>query len=68
LPILLTTTLTLIDDTVWHKDLFDSELRGIGWCGVDSERRILKAVFVNTPQLIAVSAYAQVRRSFAVCA
>ena len=34
-------------------------LRRAGWCGVKSSNRVLKAVFVNAPQLIAVSLYAQ---------
>ena len=59
LPLLLTTLQTTVAPGAFHEDLFESELRGIGWCGVDSQRRIVKAVFVNTPQLISVSAYAQ---------
>ena len=58
-PLALTTLQTIIAPDAFHTDLFESELRGIGWCGVDSTRRIIKAVFVNTPQLISVSAYAQ---------
>eukprot|EP01043_Picozoa_sp_COSAG02_P042055 COSAG02_NODE_3541_length_6588_cov_11.433349_5_plen_1037_part_01 len=58
-PLLWTTLQTLVAPDAFHTDLFESELRGIGWCGVDSTRRIVKAVFVNTPQLISVSAYAQ---------
>ena len=59
MPIILTTILQLVAPDAWHTDLFGGELRGIGWCGVKSERRLLKAIFVNTPQLIAVSFYAQ---------
>jgi hypothetical protein len=58
-PLLWTTLQTVVSPGAFHEDLFESELRGIGWCGVDSTRRITKAVFVNTPQLISVSAYAQ---------
>ena len=58
-PLIWTTILHLIASDAWHQDLFDSELRGIGWRGIQSERRILKAVFINTPQFILVSAYAQ---------
>ena len=58
-PVLLTLVQTIVAPDAWHTDLFDSELRGIGWCGVDSEKRVIKAIFVNTPQMISVSAYAQ---------
>jgi hypothetical protein len=58
-PVLLTTLQTLVSPGAFHGDLFESELRGIGWCGVSSERRITKAVFVNIPQMISVSFYAQ---------
>lgn len=58
-PIILTTILQVVAPDAWHTDLFGGELQGIGWCGVRSERRLLKAIFVNTPQLIAVSFYAQ---------
>ena len=58
-PFIWTTILNIFFEDAWHEDLFDSELRGIGWCGIKSERRILKALFINTPQFILVSAYAQ---------
>jgi hypothetical protein len=58
-PIILTTILAVIWPDSWHEDLFESEMRGIGWCGVKSEMRLRKALFVNTPQLVMVSFYAQ---------
>jgi hypothetical protein len=58
-PIILTTILQIIAPDAWHTDLFGGELQGIGWCGVKSDRRWLKAIFVNTPQLVAVSFYGQ---------
>lgn len=59
MPIMITTTLQMVAPDAFHTDLFGGEMRGIGWCGVKSERRLLKAIFVNTPQLVAVSFYAQ---------
>ena len=67
-PILSTTVMTILytafsSDTspsMFHDDIFeDPDIRGIGWCGVKSSNRFLKALFVNSPQLIAVSLYAQ---------
>eukprot|EP01052_Picozoa_sp_SAG31_P007928 SAG31_NODE_389_length_16370_cov_4.517915_4_plen_300_part_00 len=53
-------TKTHIEPSVYHENIFtDPDIRGIGWCGVKSTNRVLKAVFVNSPQLIAVSLYAQ---------
>ena len=59
-PIVSTTVLTIIEPSVYHDDIFsDPDIRGMGWCGVKSSYRLLKAVFVNSPQLISVSLYAQ---------
>lgn len=60
-PILSTTTMYMLDNTVFHEDIFqDADMGfGMGWCGVRSDRRVMKAIFVNTPQLMSVSLYAQ---------
>lgn len=61
LPIISTTTMFMLDSDVFHTDIFQEEDMGfgVGWCGVRSDKRVLKAIFVNTPQLISVSLYAQ---------
>ena len=44
---------------LFHEDIHKSELQGIGWCGVRSMHRLIKGAFINTPQLLLVSLYAQ---------
>lgn len=59
LPIILVVIQALLEPDAYYQDLFRSELRGIGWCGVDSSHRVVKAIFVNLPHLCGVSFYAQ---------
>eukprot|EP01043_Picozoa_sp_COSAG02_P077503 COSAG02_NODE_16991_length_1037_cov_25.683369_1_plen_206_part_01 len=60
-PIFSTTTMYMLDNDVFHDDIFQEADMGfgMGWCGVRSDRRVMKAIFVNTPQLMSVSLYAQ---------
>eukprot|EP01052_Picozoa_sp_SAG31_P001347 SAG31_NODE_46_length_30980_cov_226.095107_7_plen_1671_part_00 len=58
-PVVLTYSMWHLENKVFHEDLWEEDLRGLAWCGVKSENRILKAVFVNAPQLMTVSFYAQ---------
>jgi hypothetical protein len=62
-PIASTTAMYMLDNDVFHTDIFTDpdmvEAGGMAWCGVKSDKRVLKAIFVNTPQLVSVSLYAQ---------
>lgn len=71
-PIILTTTLELVHahrsdsetiENLWMTDFMQPQSRGglggIGWCGVHNKHRLYKAIFVNAPQMICVSFYAQ---------
>eukprot|EP01052_Picozoa_sp_SAG31_P015207 SAG31_NODE_971_length_10655_cov_35.774915_3_plen_1569_part_00 len=58
-PVVVTTIMVQINSNVFTEDIWGPELRGIGWCGVRSEFRVMKAIFVNSPQLFTVSFYAQ---------
>jgi hypothetical protein len=49
----------LFHQELWSTDDYNSELDGVGWCGVDSRHRVIKAIFLNGPQLILVSFYGQ---------
>jgi hypothetical protein len=61
LPLCITGGMWFIDRDVFHSNIFKEPSMGygIGWCGVRSDRRVLKGLFVNTPQLVCVSFYAQ---------
>ena len=59
LPVILTTIMVLVSPDNFNTSVWDPELRGIGWCGVRQEFRVIKAIFVNSPQLFTVSFYAQ---------
>ena len=61
MPVVMTIVMSLVpkEGNLFHEDLWStssylSELDGVGWCGVQSHHRILKAVFLNMPQLILV--------------
>ena len=73
-PIILASIMVWWEKSPYHEDFTDKitgvvmsgvwnsgadGLRGIGWCQVKSSHMLLKAVFVNAPQLFLVSFYAQ---------
>lgn len=60
-PFVTATVMFMLDTQVFHENIFNDEDMGfgVGWCGVRSDRRMMKAIFVNTPQLVSVSLYAQ---------
>lgn len=58
-PLVLVAIQALLEPDAYYDDLFQSELRGIGWCDVKSSNRAIKAIFGNLPHLIGVSFYAQ---------
>ena len=63
-PIVLTTLLQILGGSgVWMSDFMAPQsqggLGGIGWCGVRQDQRLFKALFVNMPQMVCVSFYAQ---------
>ena len=59
IPLAITTIMVLVSPDVFTPTIWAPELRGIGWCGVRQEFRVIKAIFVNSPQLFTVSYYAQ---------